>query len=364
MSSYRLPMGTKSRAPLGLSGHLADVISMCPSYTDSHSTGGGGGPLLLTACADGTARLWALEGPYAGSTLVCFDRLRSGSKTTPSKEENPPLEQVQDSQLLCLDGAIAIATGPRLGIYRYQLHIQDTDDDIKRLRSLGSYKCCGLLTLPKEPAAGQSIAAVAANNAVISSTVLVASSSKRIYVWDVAAEKVLAAAPEASLHTRPLTCLRLSQPHVDYQSAQSLDLFYSAGLDGVIKLWDLRTMQECQRFEGGHVHSAQKLRPRLSPDLRYMCTPSEDGCVCVYDLRTGGVLGSKRSHRDVVCGVDLHPRTGSLVSGGFDGAVHFYRSPAGPRAKGGGRPPGGIVQRVKEVEPAVRVREVEMGAFL
>lgn len=29
---------------------------------------------------------------------------------------------------------------------------------------LGSYKCCGLLTLPKEPTAGQSLVAIAANN--------------------------------------------------------------------------------------------------------------------------------------------------------------------------------------------------------
>ena len=29
---------------------------------------------------------------------------------------------------------------------------------------LGSYKCCGLLALPKEPTAGQSLVAIAANN--------------------------------------------------------------------------------------------------------------------------------------------------------------------------------------------------------
>eukprot|EP00913_Durusdinium_trenchii_P029231 g27400.t1 len=193
---------------------------MCPSYTESHSTGGGGGPLLLTAGDDRTARLWALAGPHAGAELIRFERLK-GSQAVSSLEENPLFEQVQDAQFLCLDGAVALATASRLAVYRFQLHLQDTSDDIKRLRRLGSYKCCGLLTLPKEPTAGQSLVAIAANNAVLSGTVLVASSSKRVYVWDVAAEKVLAA---VNTHSRPLTCLRLAQP-ASWASA-SMDVLF------------------------------------------------------------------------------------------------------------------------------------------
>ncbi|CAL1155056.1 unnamed protein product [Cladocopium goreaui] len=74
--------------------------------------------------------------------------------------------------------------------------------------------------------------------AVLSGTV--ASSNKRVYVWDVAAEKVLAA---VNAHARPLTCLRLAQPHAAAPAA-SMDIFYSAALDGQVKLWDLRSMQE------------------------------------------------------------------------------------------------------------------------
>uniref|UniRef100_A0A7S0F885 Target of rapamycin complex subunit LST8 n=1 Tax=Pyrodinium bahamense TaxID=73915 RepID=A0A7S0F885_9DINO len=344
-----------------MAGHQADVLSLCPSYTDSHSTGGGGGPLLLTAAADHTARLWALNGSHAGADLICFDRLRTNAKP-PQREENAPLEQVQDAQFLCLDSAIALALGSRLGIYKYELHVQDANDDIKRLQRLGSYKCCGILSLPKEPSSGNSIVAVAASNSVMSGTVLVASSSKRIYVWDVAAEKVLAAVPEASMHTRPITCLQLAQPHAEFQSAQSMDLFYTAAMDGTAKLWDLRSMQECRCFEGGHTHAGQRLRCRLSPCLRFLCAPSEDGSVCAYDVRTGRVLGSRHCHRDAVCAVDIHPRMGGLASGGFDGKVHFHRAPLpGAPRKAGGRGPGNLVEgpgieRVREA----RVREVEM----
>jgi len=364
ISSYKLPLGRRSSGgtpstpprPLGLGGHSADILSMFPSYSDSHSTGGGGGPLLLTAAADHTARLWALGGPHAGSHLLCIDRLRTNTKPA-HRGENPQLEQVQDAQFLCLDGAIALAVGARLSIYKYALHVQDASDDIRRLQRLGSYKCCGLLSLPREPSSGHNIVAMAANNAVLSGTILVASSSKRIYAWDVAAEKVLAGAAESSLHSRPVTCLRLLQPHEEFQTLESMDVFYTAATDNTVKLWDLRTMEECRCFAGAHVHTSQRLRCRVTPCLRYLCMPSEDGSVCAYDVRTGKSLGTRHCHRDVVSAVDVHPRSGAMASAGFDGTVQFYRAPwpdAQPTRVRGGRPPGGLVERQEGV------REVEM----
>merc|ERR1712013_129364 len=111
-----------------------------------------------------------------------------------------------------------------------------------------------------------------------------------------AKEKVLAAAPEASLHGRAITCLRFAEPHSDFQSMESMDLFYSASMDGTVRLWDLRCMQLCRLFEGGHVQASQRLKCRLSPCLRYLCTPSEDGAVCIYDVGSGQVLGTKHCH--------------------------------------------------------------------
>ncbi|CAE7662980.1 WDR27 [Symbiodinium pilosum] len=310
---------------------------------------------------DRIRKLTVADGPHAGEELIRFDRLRGSggglgrSQASWGSEDNPMLEQVQDSHFLCLDGAIALATGARLAVYRFQLHVQDMSDDIKRLQRLGSYRCCGLLTLPREPTAGHGIVALAANNAVLSGTVLVASSSKRLYVWDVAAEKVLAAVPDP-IHMKAVTCLRMAQPHAG-QSAASMDMFYSAGLDGCIKLWDLRTMQECRCFRSGHVHTAQRLHCRLSPCLRYMATPSEDGCVCVYDVRTGNVLGTKFCHKDTAVAVDLHPRTGAMASGGFDGMVQFFRSPL---SSAPGRPAGGGMRSDRLREAAPGLREVEM----
>jgi len=119
-------------------------------------------------------------------------------------------------------------------------------------------------------------------------------------------------------------------------------------------------------FEGGHVHAAQRLRCCMTPCLRYLCMPSEDGSVCAYDVRTGRVLGSHHAHRDVVCAVDVNPRSGCMASGGFDGAVHFYRAklPAAPNAKGRGRGGSAVVDaQEKGRGPRERVscvREVVM----
>lgn len=362
--AYRLPLrgraGEAARA-LAMGGHQGDIVSICPSYTESHSTGGGGGPLMLSASADRTVRMWSLGGSHAGHELICFDRLRTNLKSS-LQSDNAPFEQVQDVQFLCLDGAVVIATGSRLGVYKYQLHTQDGSDDIKRLQRMGSYKCCGLLSLPKEPSGGHSISVIAANNSVMSGTLLVASSAKRIHAWDVAAEKVLASVRETSMHSRPLTCLRLAQPHSEFSGVQSMDLFYTASMDGTIKLWDLRQMQEIQCFSGGHVHSGQRLKCSLSPCLRYLCSPSEDGNVCVYDVRAGGVLGGRHCHRDVVSAVDVHPNLGVMASCGFDGAVHFHRcaKPAAP-ARGQGRPPPNQVERSASCGArAPRMRQVEM----
>eukprot|EP00927_Polykrikos_kofoidii_P038240 TRINITY_DN32558_c0_g1_i1.p1 TRINITY_DN32558_c0_g1~~TRINITY_DN32558_c0_g1_i1.p1 ORF type:complete len:1091 (+),score=126.77 TRINITY_DN32558_c0_g1_i1:97-3369(+) len=369
LSAYKLPLtstAAREKRPLGMAGHEADVLTMCPSYGESHSAGGGGHPLLLTAGSDRTARLWALGGPRAGEDLICFNRLKTNSRPV-HREENPALEQVQDAQFMCLDGAIALATGARVGIYRYQLHVHDTQDDIKRLQQLGSYKCCGLLSLPRDQTSGQTVVALAANNGMMSGIVVVASSSKKLLVWDMAAEKMLASVAERSNHTRPITCLRLAQPHPEFQSTESMDLFYTAAMDGMVKLWDLRSMQECSSFEGAHQHSCHRLRCRLSPCLRYMCMPSEDGAVCVYDVRTSRVLGSRHCHRDVVVAADMHPRSGGMVSGSFDGTVRFFRAEGGDSsaASKAKRPPGGVVDRRGSGDlpprPGPRLREVQMG---
>ena len=63
----------------------------------------------------------------------------------------------------------------------------------------------------------------------------------------------------------------------------------------------------------------------------------------MYDVRTGNVLGSKHCHKaefrakhassfvqmesceDAAVAVDLHPRTGAMASGGFDGQAERAR---------------------------------------
>jgi WD40 repeat protein len=86
---------------------------------------------------------------------------------------------------------------------------------------------------------------------------------------------------------------------------------------------------------------------------------AQDGAVVVYDVRTGRLLGSRHCHRDSVCSVDVHPRSGWMASGGFDGRVNFFRPPVVSTPKVSGRPPGGLLER-RPLAPKLPVREVEM----
>lgn len=216
---------------------------------------------------------------------------------------------------MCLDTVILIAMPMQLGVYRYQLHTQDTSDDIKRLQKFGAYRCTGLLQTDGSP-----ITSVCANNK-LTSALVIANSQRDIMIWDMAAEKQIAKAE----NNAKLTSVQLSSP-LGSGSSHACDYFYTASMDGCVRIWDLRSMQISLEFSGEHKHSCQRLTPKWSPCLSYMAVPSETGEVFIYDARSAVSVGSNRSHRDVASCVDFHPLTGTLVSAGFDCSLHFYRA--------------------------------------
>jgi len=315
---------TKSKATPCV--HKAPITSIATSRTESHSSGGGGGPLCLTT-ADSKAHLFSIQGPHAGQELITFDRIKS-SRRDDDDSQNGTM-QVTGATFLCLDSVIVLSMPSQLGIYRYQLHTQDKKDDITRIQKFGSYVCAGLLQHDGLPMHG-----VTANNNSCSSLCLT-HSQREIMAWDLASEKRL-----AQIHTDyRITSLQLSTPNVG--SPRSCDLFYTASIDGCVRLWDLRTMKVELEFIG-HQHNTHRLTPKWSPCMNYMAIPSENGFVSIYDSRNASNLfGSTRGHKDVCSSVDFNPISGTLVSGGFDSICQFYRAKdvktkVQPK-KGGGR---------------------------
>jgi len=177
--------------------------------------------------------------------------------------------QAVGATFMCLDSVVLIAMPTQLGIYRYQLHTQDKSNDVKRLQTLGAYKCTGLLQHDGAPMNG-----VCANNNSYSALALT-HSQREIMVWDLAVEKRLAQVENSG----KLTYVQLSSP-VGAGSPRWCDLFYTASNDGTVRIWDLRTMLiECE-FKG-HQHSSHRLSPKWSPCMTYMGVPSENGCVFI-----------------------------------------------------------------------------------
>ena len=214
-----------------------------------------------------------------------------------------------------IDGAIAVAASSKLLLYKYALLYVDHDDDVKRLQKLGGYSLTASLDIPKD--SGKHIQHLAARNDMLSQLVVGATSAKSLLFYDLVNEKVVREVRDA--HARPITSLRV-------QERTSEDLIYSMSVDGSVAMWDLRRLTRPARtFSGAHKHNSLRMQPSLSPCLRYMSVPSEDGRIVTYEVSTERPFQhSMRNNNSAVSAVEYDPRLGTLVSAGLDGVVRFY----------------------------------------
>ncbi|MBX3373790.1 MAG: protein kinase [Phycisphaeraceae bacterium] len=142
----------------------------------------------------------------------------------------------------------------------------------------------------------------------------------------------------------------------------------SGGADGVVRIWDLETMQERARL-GNHAGAVRAVA--ISPDGRTALTGDDggtvrqwrsddpvspphrhsghqgaiqaiaadwdrmviysggaDGSIRAWRMRTGACIGVRTGHADGVTALALHPSTRRLASGGTDGAVRTWSTDA------------------------------------
>ncbi|KAK0548916.1 pre-mRNA cleavage and polyadenylation factor (CPF) complex subunit [Tilletia horrida] len=99
-------------------------------------------------------------------------------------------------------------------------------------------------------------------------------------------------------------------------------LIVTGSKDNLVKFWDPRSGSNIGTFHG-HKNSVQTCK--WSPDGNYVATGSRDQMVKVYDLRALSDIYTMKGHKKDVCSVDWHPvQHDLLVSGGFDGSLHFW----------------------------------------
>jgi WD40 repeat protein/serine/threonine protein kinase len=95
----------------------------------------------------------------------------------------------------------------------------------------------------------------------------------------------------------------------------------SAGLDGIVKLWDTRTYQsvELPRLHRGGVQTLA-----FRPDGKRLATAGSDAVVRIWDVATQHLVLELRGHTDAIYALAFSPDGRTVASGGWDGTVRLW----------------------------------------
>ena len=100
--------------------------------------------------------------------------------------------------------------------------------------------------------------------------------------------------------------------------------------DKTVKIWSLSDYS-CLRTFSGHTHSVLKVAwlnippPGEGKKPLLVASSSGDGLVMLWDVNSDGVECSLDNHDDRVWALAVHPDNNTLVSGGADGVVTFWK---------------------------------------
>lgn len=100
--------------------------------------------------------------------------------------------------------------------------------------------------------------------------------------------------------------------------------------DARIQLWDMRTGEPLQRFEG-HTNQVQSLT--FSPDGRFLLSGSGDATIRLWVVSTGRELRRFEGHTDAVRSVAFSPDGQTIVSGSADTTIRLWDSASGEKLR-------------------------------
>jgi WD40 repeat protein len=100
----------------------------------------------------------------------------------------------------------------------------------------------------------------------------------------------------------------------------------TAGSDGIARLWDVKSGNEINKFEG---HSDGIVSVAMSDDDRYLVTGSEDKTARLWDLKTGKELKRFEEHSKPIFSVAISNDGRLLVTGGRDLTVQIWDTSTG-----------------------------------
>ena len=100
-------------------------------------------------------------------------------------------------------------------------------------------------------------------------------------------------------------------------------------LDGTIRLVQRSSGELLHKYAGGHTAGNYALGISLPSDDSYIVSGSEDGAVALYDIVEGNVVRTLQGHAKPTCAVAAHPMrdlSSVLVSVGYDGKAIVWSS--------------------------------------
>ena len=122
-----------------------------------------------------------------------------------------------------------------------------------------------------------------------------------------------------------------------WRSHPMVDSFVSGGLDRALRLWDMRTRQVQQLFEGYAYATAFSpdgiilASGALSPDPRRLLVQQADAYtpVRLQDANTGKLLRELKAHKGLVYSIAFSPDGNTLASGSEDKVIHLWDTHSG-----------------------------------
>src|SRR5262249_29824676 len=104
----------------------------------------------------------------------------------------------------------------------------------------------------------------------------------------------------------------------------------SAGMDGIVRLWDARTFAaiDSLRDHRGSVHSLA-----FAPDGQRLASAGSDGVIRVWEMATRRVVLTLRGHTKAIYALAFSPDGKRLAWGGWDGTVRVGDVEPSPEAR-------------------------------
>jgi len=273
-----------------LSGHTAPVQTLDCAANLQH-------PLVASGSSDGVVALWrpsTRDKPYV---------LHSVGK------------DVKAVRFLYNDKLLAVATGPKVSLFKYA--VDDGGDDLHRGRNTSR-----LVEAHQFTSAAQAITGLACINFVTSTLLAWVGSNRQFGVYDIATGQDLRVIDDA--HTKPIhtVAMQSASRYVDVGS-DALHTVLTGSFDSTVRVWDLRRKSPVRTLIG-FPNTSLKVGLCLTPCGRFAMVGGEDRHMYTFDLCTGSVL-SRLPAGETVSAIAAHPTQPLVLAATTNGVIRFFK---------------------------------------